>query len=349
MKLFNLGLVPPAFSQAVYHTLAREGIESLIVLSPASRYVCVGYFQNARDCVDLEYCKENDIPVIRREVGGGVVLLDSNQVFYQLILRKDNQLLPAGVGAMYEKFSGPPVRTYNRLGLPARHRPVNDIVALDGRKVSGQGGADIGPSQVFVGNIILDFDYDTMVRALRVPDEKFRDKIHKSMKDNLTTLKKELAEVPSRETVEKVLIEEFERVLGPLERAGLPASILPEIDEVGRRLSSEEFVLREGRRPRGVTIREGVKMGRADHKAPGGLISAEAEVTGGRLTWLWLGGDFTFRPKDAWEGLPPSLAGEPYNRESLEQAIARYYADKHVDSPGVSPSDIAAAILKAVS
>ncbi|MGE5542205.1 MAG: biotin/lipoate A/B protein ligase family protein, partial [Bacillota bacterium] len=212
MKLFRLGLVSPVFSQAVYHTLAREGVECLVVLSPESKYVCVGYFQNARDCVDLEFCADHDIPVIGREVGGGVVLLDSNQVFYQLILRRDNPILPAGVGAMFAKFSEPPVRTYGRLGVPAEHRPVNDIVALDGRKVSGQGGADIGPSQVFVGNIILDFDYDTMVRALRVPDEKFRDKIHKSMKDNLTTLRRELGEAPPRKTVEDVLIEEFERL-----------------------------------------------------------------------------------------------------------------------------------------
>jgi lipoate-protein ligase A len=36
---------------------------------------------------------------------------------------------------------------------------------------------------VFVGSIILDFDYERMTRAIKVPDEKFRDKVFKTMKE----------------------------------------------------------------------------------------------------------------------------------------------------------------------
>ena len=42
---------------------------------------------------------------------------------------------------------------------------------------------------VFVGGILLDFDYQAMSKILKVPDEKFRDKVFKSMKENLTTMK----------------------------------------------------------------------------------------------------------------------------------------------------------------
>ena len=36
-----------------------------------------------------------------------------------------------------------------------------------------------------MGNLILDFNFDMMVRILKVPDEKFRDKVHKTLTDNL--------------------------------------------------------------------------------------------------------------------------------------------------------------------
>jgi len=40
---------------------------------------------------------------------------------------------------------------------------------------------------VFVGGILLDFNYKAMSRILKVPDEKFRDKVFKTMEENVTT------------------------------------------------------------------------------------------------------------------------------------------------------------------
>ncbi|PIW11573.1 MAG: hypothetical protein COW35_06230, partial [Candidatus Infernicultor aquiphilus] len=60
------------------------------------------------------------------------------------------------------------------------------------------------------------FDYQVMSRVLKVPEEKFRDKIYKSMQENLTTMKKELGEIPPREEIKSVLIEKFEKLFGKL-------------------------------------------------------------------------------------------------------------------------------------
>jgi lipoate-protein ligase A len=42
-----------------------------------------------------------------------------------------------------------------------------------------------------VGNLILDFDYETMSRVLRVSDEKFREKVKKTIRENLRTIRAE--------------------------------------------------------------------------------------------------------------------------------------------------------------
>ena len=55
------------------------------------------------------------------------------------------------------------------------------------RKIIGSDAGEIDHSILFVGNLILDFDYETMSWVLKIPDEKFWDKIMQSMPENLTT------------------------------------------------------------------------------------------------------------------------------------------------------------------
>ena len=81
MNLYNLGHVPWLDSQLIYHAFPRLGMEGLILLAPAEPYVCLGYHQDAEQEVDLAYCHDHDIPVFRREVGGGAVFLDGQQLF----------------------------------------------------------------------------------------------------------------------------------------------------------------------------------------------------------------------------------------------------------------------------
>ncbi len=80
--------------------------------------------------------------------------------------------------------------------MPAEYKPVNDILA-NGRKVSGNGrGGDQRHGGHLVGNFILDFNYEMMSKCLRVPDEKFRDKVFKTLQENLSTFLRETGRFP---------------------------------------------------------------------------------------------------------------------------------------------------------
>jgi lipoate-protein ligase A len=96
---------------------------------------------------------------------------------------------------------------------------VNDLIAGN-RKISGSGVGEIGECIVFVGNLMLDFDYETMSRILKVPDEKFRDKVEKTIEGNLTTIRMELGDKKAAQWKETdlnaLMAEEFEKILGPL-------------------------------------------------------------------------------------------------------------------------------------
>ncbi len=345
MNLYSLGRVPWLDSQLIYHAFPRLGLEGLIVLAPGEPYVCIGYHQDAEQEVDLAYCRERGIPVFRREVGGGAVYLDGNQIFYQLILRRDNPLAPSDSSEFYRTFLAPVVQSYRDLGVQARFRPVNDIVTDAGRKISGNGAAEIEGHAILVGNLIADFDYETMARILRVPDVKFRDKVYKSLRENLGTLRRELGQAPAWETIVSTLIRNFESVLGALTPAELPQAVPDKATELAQLYNSEDWLFAPRRRSceeRKVKISEGVEVVQRVHKAPGGLIRATVEMWHEQIIALSLSGDFFFYPAGRLVDLEQRLVG--LTMAEVPDTLEEYYRANSIESPGLTPSDLAVAL-----
>ena len=286
MELFNLGRVPWETSQVLYHALAELNRESLCLLSPATPYVCLGFHQDMEQEVDLEYCRTNRIPIFRREVGGGAVFLDGRQLFFQLILKRENPGAPLKLDAFYKKYLEPVIRVHRRIGIDVQYKPINDLLA-GGRKISGTGAGDIGDSIVFVGNLILDFDYDTMSRVLKVPDEKFRDKVKKTIQDNLTTIRRELGEDAadrwSEDKLNAMLADAFSRVTGPMEQGVMDDRLTEKMTEIEKRMNNEEWLSRKGKRVPGrvVKVRSGLEVHHKLHKAQGGLMRVDYALEDG--------------------------------------------------------------------
>ena len=344
MRVYDLGRVPWLHSQLVYHALPRLGMEGLVLLTPREPYVCVGYHQSVDQEVDLQVCREMEIPVFRREVGGGAVYLDDGQTFYQVILSREHRLAGGDKATFYRRLLAPAVETFRQFGVPVEFKPVNDIVTADGRKISGNGAGEIHGCAVLVGNVIVDFDYDRMVQMLQVPDEKFRDKVHKSLRENLTTLSRELEEVPSRGEIVAALWRNFEKVLGPLEKAGLPPEVWDEVARLEGTHTTTEWLhrMRPKPIPKKVKILSGTHVLRMVHKAPGGLIRATLETQEGRLASLDLSGDFFIYPPGALAEMEAYLAG--LRLDQVEREIERFFEENQVESPGVSPHEWAKAL-----
>ena len=349
MLFFDLGKLPGQQSMLTFHALARMGIEGLIIVSPKIPLVSIGYFQDALQEVDLQYCRESGIPYMRREVGGGTTYLDENQIFYQLIWKRDNPKFPKAIDEIYRWFSQSPVETYRAFGIEAEFRVVNDIITKTGRKIAGEGGGNISECMVFVGGILLDFDYWAMSRILKVPHEKFRDKIYKTMEENLTTMKRELGIIPSREEVVAVLKEKFEKITGKLTGASLNKDIIEKMKEIESWMTSEEFLFKKTPRiPTGVKIREGVEVLYGLHKAKGGLIRTAQEISEGKIEDINISGDFTFFPKEGLAGLEASLENAALEEEKLIERVETFYEEKRVQSSGVESKDFAQTILNPV-
>ena len=342
MKLYNLGKVPWHESQLIYHAMAALGREALSLVSPAAPYVCIGFHQDLEQEVDLDFCRANHIPVFRRDLGGGAVYLDGDQLFFQLILRRDNPVVPMGKEAFYRKFLQPIINVYRRLGIPAEYRPINDVIAGT-RKISGTGVGEIGSCIVFVGNLIVDFNYEMMCKILKVPDEKFRDKVHKALVDNLSTIRHELGEdnANARDEVHlnALMAEEFERLLGPMQPSEKDEALQAKIEELGVRMMSDAWLYQKGRRVSGrdIKIRAGIKVVRKMHKAPGGLIRADFELREGKFGNVSLSGDFFCFPEQAISLLEAGLEGQPI--QEAHTLLNRFYSEEGIETPGIGIDD----------
>ena len=102
--------------------------------------VLVGFHQSVEQEVRLEYCKENGIDINRRITGGGAIYLDKPQLGWEFIALRNHPLIPKGMDGLYEQMCKCTVKGLKRIGVDAEFRPKNDI-EVDGRKISGTGGA----------------------------------------------------------------------------------------------------------------------------------------------------------------------------------------------------------------
>jgi lipoate-protein ligase A len=341
MDYYFLDSVTWGYSQALYHAAAHLGREALIVLRPATPYICIGYHQDARQEIDLDFARQNQIPVFRREVGGGAVYLDGQQLFFQLVIRRDHPQVPENIGEFYKKYLQPVIDTFRRFGVPAEYRPVNDIVS-NGRKISGTGAAQVEDMLILVGNFIQDFNYEMMSKCLRVPDEKFRDKVHKTMVENLTTFLRETGTIPANANLAAELAKRYELLLGELQPRPLDGELIQKADEVFAAMNTPEWLLANDRRrpdSKQLKISEGVFIIQKMLKTPGGLIRVTAVNREGRLNQVHISGDFFFFPAIRIIDLEKMLEDVPAETTAITHAVEAFYQQQGIESPGVVPID----------
>ncbi len=347
MEFYFLDRVSWQHSQALYHAAAHLGRDVLFVLRPATPYACLGYHQDARQEINLEFAQQQNIPVFRREVGGGAVYLDGEQLFFQLIINSKHPEVPENKEAFYRKFLGPVIDTFRDFGVPAEYKPVNDILS-NGRKISGTGAAEIEGMNILVGNFIIDFPYEMMSKILRVPDEKFRDKVYKTLQENLTTMLRETGSAPETRDLALALAKHYEPLLGPLEmKTEVDPVIAAKAEELFAEMYTDEWLYDNDRRSlnnREVKIRDGVYVVQNAIKSPGGLIRVTAVNDQGKLRDVHLSGDFFFFPQASLEDMEKALEGVPASQDEIAAAVQDFYTQFSIESPGVQPADFAKAL-----
>lgn len=213
LRVIDAGQVPVARSQSLWHGIASAMRPTdrpvLSFCRPAGPYVCIGLHRRLSE-LDLVACRDMGLPVFRRQIGGGPVYCDSDQLFFQVTLPAKSA--PASIERLYKELLEPVAQALRMLGLDARLECINEIVVED-RKLSGTGAGRIGEAVTVVGNVIFRFPHELMARVMALP-EGARAEFLRLMRRYVSSLEAEgLASITVEETT-AALAEAFARALG---------------------------------------------------------------------------------------------------------------------------------------
>ena len=306
--------------------------------------VLLGYHQSLEQEIRIEFCKRAGIEINRRITGGGAIYFDETQLGWEIICEKQFFNMGIADADFFKRLSQPAIYALRRLGINAFFRPRNDI-EVSGRKISGTGGTEDGNVFLFQGTLLVDFDIETMLKALRIPIAKLKDKEVDSAKERVTCLKWELGHVPDIGELKIIFKESFEKEFDIILEPGK----LTEMEELLFKEKKSKFesseIINKIKLPK-----EEQQMICSIYKADGGLIriSLVINLSYNRIQSIVITGDFFTYPQRAIFDLEAELKDIPANRKVIEKKIKDFFEKNQPQIPGISSSDFVNAISKAL-
>jgi lipoate-protein ligase A len=246
-RFIDMDLVDNVFGAAVFEAImdarGKDRVDDTILFwRPAKPAVYVGYHQMVCEDINVEKCRERNIPIVRRVLGGGAGYCDANQIIYNVIF-KERLGLPHGPKKVYQLVLGGVMEALRILG-------VSDVSVDDGRfsvyangkKISGSGQLSSRGVVNSSGSFLVDFDYAAMCVVLNDPVKNLRVGVLKP-EDGLTFLRREVPDA-TMDSAKMALLQGFEKVLGEVCDGALTAYELDLAEKLRSKYLSTEWIFR---------------------------------------------------------------------------------------------------------
>jgi lipoate-protein ligase A len=302
----------------------------------------LGFHQNVEQELNLDYIRAHGIDIQRRLTGGGAIYFAPEHLGWELFLDKA-VLGTADMTAIARRICEAAATGLRDLGVDARFRPRNDI-EVDGRKISGTGGAFDGDSILYQGTVLVEFDVERMLRVLRIPAEKLSDKAIASARERVVSLKDLLGTAPGLEQVKRVLQRAFAAAFGAeFETASdLNAAEQDLYREALTEIDSDEWIYQRNRPVTEAPMKEAI------HRCAGGTLRTGVllDDVHGRLRQLWITGDFFVAPPRIVADLEGALRNTALG--DLERNVEHFFADNPAETMMLQSGDFVDAIRAAV-
>ena len=173
-RFIDTGFNDAFTNMAIDETILQHcQIPTLRVYSWSPKAVSIGYNQNIIKEINLDYCKKNNIKIVRRLTGGKAVFHD-REITYSFILQENNNLLPFEFNESYKIIAKALVIALKKVNINAEIKKVPEKIAtpicfnssnwyellVNGRKISGSAQRRFNGKVLQHGPILIDFDYN---------------------------------------------------------------------------------------------------------------------------------------------------------------------------------------------
>ena len=129
--------------------------------------VIYGRNQVIENEVNLEYCREHGVDIVRRKSGGGCVYSDLGNIMVSYISRRGD------VSEVFDRYMTALTEALRALGVPVEKSGRNDIL-LEGRKISGNAFHQLPDRSIVHGTLLYSTDLEALTEAIRPPVEKLQ-------------------------------------------------------------------------------------------------------------------------------------------------------------------------------
>lgn len=333
-----------AFDQAMIDAHREGEIPDTIRFLRFPPTASLGRHQSLSQEIKQDYCRENNIGIMRRMTGGGSLYLDEGQPCWELVFSRST-LGISSLADLAKEICGAAAHGLSKLGIDAQFRPRNDI-EVDGRKISGSGGFFDGDTLFYQGTLLADMDPQKMLAALNVPKEKLEKRALDSAADRVTTLKALLGDLPDFDEINKLMLEGFaeklgiEPVWGEITQGEEDRAKALFDEEIG----TDEFIA-DIDNPGGG---EGVMSGK--HTGAGGTVTAHVRLEGAgqnRFREVLITGDFFVTPPRIIFDLESSLRGTFI--ENVRETVNGFFEKAEIGMLSVTADDFASAVENAIA
>lgn len=219
-----------AFYLAMEEYVAKEMEGESFFVWRVEPTVIIGRNQVLENEVNMAYCDEHGVQLVRRKSGGGCVYSDKGNIMISHISERGD------VAAVFDRYMSALAALLCDLGLPAVKSARNDIL-VDGRKVSGNAFQQLPEKSIVHGTMLYSTNLEALTEAIRPPVEKLQRHGVESVRQRVANLEQYghiHTVLESVETLEEYIVKSFTDVSVVL--------TADQVDEIERQ--AEPYIIR---------------------------------------------------------------------------------------------------------
>ena len=161
MQIIHSTSTSPTFNLAAEEIFFNERRDDLLFLYVNEPSVIIGCNQAIRNEVDLDFCAQNEIRIVRRMSGGGAVFHDLGNLNFCFIANKTE-----GKSALNDDFLHPILDILTDLGVPVEIGKRKDLWLQKEYKITGTASHVAKNRELHHGTLLYDTNLELLEKAL---------------------------------------------------------------------------------------------------------------------------------------------------------------------------------------
>jgi len=312
----------------------------------------VGWFDDVDSTLDLAACARLGVQVIRRPMyGGGTAFYQEGcSVMWGFLLPRAEY---PDLDGELARFQPVMLDALSRIGLGEVVFEGSSDLRFHGRKLGALAAQDVVLCNTVGGFInTAPPDIDLYLQVVRIPDDKFKDKVVKDMREYVVTAEEIAGHPVTYEMFRDALVGALTDFGIELDPQPLTEQELAGMADMAEKVGSDRMIRRVSSERFAAEAPEGTRVGFGNHKGRKLCRAGVAVDTDGVIAKAMMAGDMHVGPPDTMKRVAEALVGgDASSTDDLRKRIASVFEGDDVHQAdammGVTTDDLLAAVEKA--